>query len=92
MKVKSGGPAFPVNIDIQKFNGNVFNEEIEFVDIDNLSGMTLLDYLAAKAIHAMIPHLSSLKKHTIDSACETAYNIAEAMVEEKLKREKENKE
>jgi hypothetical protein len=47
-------------------------------------GMTLRDYFAAKAMAAMLTD-PSWKGHTIGTAAETSYQMADAMLAERMK-------
>lgn len=69
----SGGPAFPNNV-------KVTNEEFA-----ELRGMTLRDYFAAKALNSILGVLVAERRGDVDKvikvAAETAYKMAEAMLE-----------
>lgn len=77
--IREGGPAFPV-----PYHPGQQRE--------NPSGMTLLDYFAAKAMQSMIlvapyspEHMSNAAEHT----AEWAYKFAAAMLSERKKHESE---
>jgi hypothetical protein len=64
MSKETGGPAFPVT-------SNVFND---------LEGMTLRDYFAAKAMQSLITVQFQTKQA---QSAETAYEWADAMLKER---------
>lgn len=76
MSKKTGGPAFPGVVQNQ-MNGHV---------VDEMSGMTLRDYFAAKAMQAMMSDttvlatMSSGPKGPSDELAESAYSMADAML------------
>lgn len=79
----TGGPAFPSAV--RNWNDSVSMDQ---------KGMTLLDFFAAHAIPAMAKMVAE-GKHTInghgaEAVAASAYDLAEAMLAEKLKREASN--
>lgn len=67
MNKNTGGPAFPM-----QFNGTTE---------PSLSGMTLRDYFAAKAMQAILTHGVANTAFTEDA--EAAYKMADAMIKER---------
>ena len=51
--------------------------------IDNFKGLTIRDYFAAKALQALISEPSLMA--TMDEFANRAYQIADAMMQERLK-------
>ena len=82
-----GGPAFPQH-DLSGYGMGPAET--------NNGGMTLLDWFAGKALHYTLDRARDqqssggrrfeTKEDEIEAACQWAYDIAEAMVEEKAKR------
>lgn len=70
--LKDGGPAHPVNFDFQKFKPE--NDEVAR---RLLSGMSLRDYFAAKAMQALI---AAPDQGTFDTIAMDAYELADAML------------
>lgn len=74
MNKDTGGPAFPEL-------GNVgYNSDWQ---LDN--GMTLRDYLAAKAMQGMCAHTDTWGISSQTNIAKTAYEIADKMLEERSK-------
>ncbi len=63
--VETGGPAFPVQ-DMSKWQ---------------VPGMTLRDYFAAKAMHAILSTDATWHGNTCKTAAEVSYEVADAMLE-----------
>jgi len=88
-KDKTGGPAFPEK-KLEQIPTHIVRGEVkEFrEEFRHYSGMTLLDYFAAKAMQQLIAQVAQNKATTIPGS---AYNLAEAMIAEKQRRENETK-
>jgi hypothetical protein len=71
-----GGSAFPQVRTKQYY--------VTDIDVHSVGGMTLRDYFAAKAMHAIMLHPSSNGKDSYDITM-NAYEIADAMLSERAK-------
>ena len=87
MSKETGGPAFPQTmVDCGEPNGLVTNDEL-----DNLGGMTLRDYFAAKALPVLCgKYVEAAEKVGLDEDWKAgiatdAYKIADAMLEARNK-------
>jgi len=101
-KNKTGGPAFPEK-KLEQIPTHIVRGEVkEFrEEFRHYSGMTLLDYFASKAMVGIFSNESQYKavqnvmratdKATNECLAGYAYNIAEAMIAEKQRRENETK-
>lgn len=81
MSDKTGGTAFPTS---------TWDNEFDKV-VDQTKGMTLLDYFAAKALAGLLPARDELGRTAFTEmapsvVAENAYEIAEAMLAEREKR------
>ncbi len=70
MSKETGGSAFPWNGQLNR-------------DLEELSGMTLRDYFAAKAMQALVPGISGDNWENITAS--QAYIMADAMLEARKK-------
>ena len=75
MAKDTGGPAFPGFVQNQ-MNGHV---------VDEMSGMTLRDYFAAKAMQGIAANQRWNVTKQIDNCAREAYAIADAMIKERNK-------
>lgn len=80
MSKDTGGPAFPVSYDHDTFQPSHVDQAKQL-----MSGMTLRDYFAAKALQGMLPYpgnemWGSFAEMTPKQAAESAYGYADAML------------
>lgn len=85
MSKDTGGPAFPVSYDHDTFQPSHVDEAKQL-----MSGMTLRDYFAAKALQGMLPYpgnemWGSFAEMTPKQAAESAYSYADAMLAARVK-------
>ncbi|MCX5511246.1 hypothetical protein [Pseudomonas sp. BJa3] len=81
MSKDTGGPAFPVSYDHQTFEPSSIAEAKRL-----MSGMTLRDYFAAKAMHAAITSNAREFDDMGDSdVAEYSYALADAMLAARVK-------
>jgi hypothetical protein len=72
MNKETGGPAFPIQERIIPREG--------FMEVDGMSGITVRDYFAAKAMAALIASAFYDSRQVFDAAKE-AYFLADAMLD-----------
>jgi hypothetical protein len=77
-KEKDGGPAFTGTASKRKPYSNEF-------ELHPVSGMSLRDYFAAKAMQSLIPNIKWGKEGFFDELTIGAYNVADAMLESRKK-------
>ncbi|MNH29456.1 hypothetical protein D3C79_896870 [compost metagenome] len=85
MSKDTGGPASPVSYDHDTFQPSHVDEAKQL-----MSGMTLRDYFAAKALQGMLPYpgnemWGSFAEMTPKQAAESAYGYADAMLAARVK-------
>jgi hypothetical protein len=69
MSADTGGPAFP----IKQYNRNI-------MAFEEVCGMTLRDYFAAKAMQGIVSHDPTFSQKFVDLAVKDAYVYADAML------------
>lgn len=78
---ENGGPAFPV----ADYDHMVFQPETIAETKRDLSGMSLRDYFAAKALQGICAHVDTWGLPNSPQIANAAYELADAMLAERAK-------
>lgn len=80
MKLKDGGPAFPVEAQLKREIGEVWEMQVKNGDVFQFVGLTIRDHFAGLAMQSLLDK-EPLAAHGYGEVAEHAYLVADRMLE-----------